>query len=84
MTKDEIIDLAIHSGGKEMKYVHDVSYPTVAIKFSLENDSLKKFVKLVAKIERERCARLADEWVLAYPHPSKTIAETIRARGDNA
>jgi len=31
--------------------------------------------------EREECAKIADEWVLAYPHPSKTIAETIRKRG---
>ena len=31
--------------------------------------------------EREACAKIAEEWVLAYPHPSKTIAETIRARG---
>jgi len=31
--------------------------------------------------EREECAKIADEWLVAYPHPSKTIAETIRARG---
>ena len=31
--------------------------------------------------EREACAKVADEWVHAYEHPSKVIAETIRARG---
>jgi len=34
-------------------------------------------------VEREQCAQIADEWTVAYPHPSKTIAETIRARGQN-
>ena len=31
--------------------------------------------------EREACAKVADEWVQAYEHPSKVIAETIRKRG---
>jgi acyl-CoA reductase-like NAD-dependent aldehyde dehydrogenase len=31
--------------------------------------------------EREACAKVADEWVSAYEHPSKVIAETIRKRG---
>ena len=75
MTKDEIIDLAIHSGAMfdHMTWVERDLFPV-----------FERFAKLVSEIERERCARLADEWVLAYPHPSKTIAETIRARGDNA
>ena len=30
--------------------------------------------------EREACAKIADLWSVAYPHPSKTIAETIRKR----
>jgi hypothetical protein len=32
--------------------------------------------------EREACAKIADMWVRAYPHPSQTIAESIRARGE--
>jgi len=31
-------------------------------------------------VEREQCAQIADEWSVAYPHPSKTIAELIRKR----
>ena len=31
--------------------------------------------------EREACAKVADEWVHAYEHPSKVIAETSRKRG---
>jgi len=34
-------------------------------------------------VEREQCAKIADEWVLAYPHPSKVISELIRTRGQN-
>ena len=43
--------------------------------------SLIVFARMVAEREREECAKIADEWLVAYPHPSKTIAETIRARG---
>jgi len=32
-------------------------------------------------VEREQCAQIADLWSVSYSHPSKTIAETIRARG---
>jgi len=42
-------------------------------------------LKLVADAiahEREACAKVSDEWVNAYPHPSKTIAAAIRARGN--
>jgi len=45
--------------------------------------SLIVFARMVAEREREECTRIADEWVLAYPHPSKTIAELIRKRGNN-
>ena len=31
--------------------------------------------------EREACAKIADEWAVGWPHPSKVIAEEIRARG---
>jgi len=31
--------------------------------------------------EREACAKLADEWAVNWPHPAKTIALDIRARG---
>jgi hypothetical protein len=34
-----------------------------------------------ARTEREACAKVADEWVHAYPHPSEVIAQSIRARG---
>jgi hypothetical protein len=48
---------------------------------SFTNTEILRFAKLIAELEREECAKIADEWVLAYPHPSKTIAELIRKRG---
>jgi len=40
-----------------------------------------QFAKLVAEKEREACSKIADEWAVGWPHPSKVIAEAIRARG---
>ena len=42
---------------------------------------LEAFANLVAQHEREACAKLADEWAVGWPHPSKVIALDIRARG---
>lgn len=46
-----------------------------------KNAQLSAFAKLVATKEREACAKIADEWAVGWPHPSKVIAEEIRARG---
>jgi hypothetical protein len=68
MTKDDIVKLAIE---------HTVS----GLKF--DEDGLVRFAKLVAKQERESCAKVCD--VLAY-HPefasdvTKLAAMAIRAR----
>jgi hypothetical protein len=42
---------------------------------------LEAFAKLIAEHEREACAKIADEWAVGWPHPSKVIALDIRARG---
>ena len=76
MTNNEIIEMACQAGFEKI--------PMTSDDWVCFTEELLSFAKLVAEKEREECARLADEWVLAYPHPSKTIAETIRARGDNA
>ena len=31
--------------------------------------------------EREACAKIAEEWAVAYPHPAQTIAVAIRMQG---
>ena len=38
-------------------------------------------VKKAIEHEREACAKIADEWAVGWPHPAKTIALDIRARG---
>ena len=38
-------------------------------------------LKAAVLAEREACAKLADEWAVNWPHPAKTIALDIRARG---
>ena len=42
---------------------------------------VQHFAKLVAEKEREACAKIADEWAVSWPHPSQSIAEWIRKRG---
>lgn len=44
-------------------------------------ESFKQRIKDAVDAEREACAKVADEWAHAYPHPSKVIGESIRARG---
>ena len=45
------------------------------------HEDLERFAALVRADEREACAKLADEWAVGWPHPAKTIALDIRARG---
>jgi len=40
----------------------------------------KSLAKLAAQVEREACAKIADEWAVGWPHPSQVIAERIRER----
>jgi len=40
-------------------------------------------IKAAVLIEREACARIADEWAVGWPHPSKVIAQDIRARTES-
>lgn len=35
-----------------------------------------------SSVEREACAKVAAEWVRAYPHPSGIIENNILARGE--
>ena len=46
----------------------------------LDREWIERFAKLVVEKEREACAKIAQEWVEAYPHPSKIIAKKIRER----
>jgi hypothetical protein len=69
MTNEEIEEMAELSGLYLYKTNEELIY------------CLTYFANLVAQKEREECAKIADEWSVAYPHPSKIIAEQIRKRG---
>jgi len=71
MTQDEMIELARQAGFAEPERI--ISTDTVRCV-----PDLAYFAELVAKKEREACAKIAEEWAVAYPHPSRTIAVTIR------
>jgi len=79
MTQDEIVQFAHASS-------HNWEWYEIAL--GNKKPSRKKimfltnFAKLVAEKEREACAKIAEEWAVAYPHPSRTIAVTIRMQGD--
>ena len=90
MTQDEIIEIAkkagwsgIYTQWAEPTGEADWSPYKVSLTVPVTMEQIESFAKLVAEREREECTRIADEWVLAYPHPSKTIAELIRKRGNN-
>jgi len=40
----------------------------------------EKAVDVAIVLEREACAKIADEWAVGWPHPSQSIAEWIRKR----
>ena len=77
MTKEEIIKMV-----KQTQFFKMITIQAngEAI-YTFDINALESFANLVAQKEREECAKIADEWSVAYPHPSKTIAETILARG---
>jgi hypothetical protein len=84
MTEKEIIDMANQVGFECTIHKQFTKANTfVEVGTVVEGDfaNLNQFAKLIAEVEREACAKIADEWSVAYPHPSKTIAETILARG---
>ena len=83
MTDEEITELVKQAG----------FHGTLSIGVVMDAKQLKEFAQLVANnmyqlgrkhgadFEREACAKIADLWSVSYPHPSKVIAEQIRARG---
>jgi hypothetical protein len=73
LTQDEILD-ALHKVVAE-----NMNYTT----WTVSTPHLVALVNLAIEREREACAKIADEWAVGWPHPAKTIALDIRARGDN-
>lgn len=50
--------------------------------WTVSTPHLVALVNHAIEAEREACAKIADEWSVAYPHPSESIAERIRERGE--
>jgi len=73
MTREEIIKLANEAELCQTIWIEEDC---------IEIESVIQFAKLVAEREREACAKIADEWAVGWPHPSRVIAERIRARGE--
>ncbi len=97
MSKDDIIRMALESGmivyeGDQDRVLFEGGIVECLTRFAklIRNDYSNKHAQLwlkrideAVKAEREACAKVADEWVRAYPHPSGVIAERIRARGND-
>jgi hypothetical protein len=65
-----------------IKLFHKEQLNLVAFKRLMDCDEeVLRLVNKAIEKEREECAKIADEWSVAYPHPSKIIAEQIRKRG---
>ena len=75
MTKEEIIEMAIHSGAMfdHMTWVERDLFPV-----------FERFAKLVAEKEREECAKNSDSYADGLERNySEIISDKIRARGNN-
>ena len=85
MTKDEIIQLAEDCGIRHRYYEIPVSRKGIVTVESC-TDRLLKFADLVAEMEREACAKVCEELVLAYVGNASATANqcatAIRARGE--
>ena len=73
MTNEEIIEMAHKSG---LHLATDVNWmPIIGLEY------LEAFAKLIAQKEREKCAKLADEYANGLERNySEIIANKIRAR----
>lgn len=81
MTQDEILEMGFESGlcYKSNGFVDWIDAGPCLHEMTL----FAKLVKAKAtEREREACAKIADEWAVGWPHPSQSIAERIRERGE--
>lgn len=76
MTRDEIIQMAREAG---TPYVNR-HYPGVT-SFGFTEDALQRFAALVAKAEREACAKVCDD-LWQDDKTAYACREAIRARGN--
>ena len=83
--RDEAYRLAGHPlPRKEKSMTHEEQIAKLTEMLEIQqklHETAIDMLKPAIEAEREACAKSADEWVAAYPHPSQTIAEWIRKRG---
>jgi hypothetical protein len=97
MTQDEIIEMArqakaipMHKDFNQLALIGTENIEAFA-KLVAERErerltdaamkAAEKAVDVAIALEREACAKIADEWAVGWTHPSQVIAERIRARG---
>jgi hypothetical protein len=93
MTQDEIIEMARQAGFIDADWNIKIVLPHLEAFAKLVTEkerermivvamnAAEKAVDVAMKLEREACAKIADEWAVGWPHPSQVIAERIRERG---
>ena len=84
MTDEEIIALGVQAGiipWTKHEYIGGNKFSASDEGLDGDRTSLIQFAKLIAQYERDACAKIADEWAVGWPHPSQSIAEWIRKRG---
>jgi hypothetical protein len=79
MTQDEIIEMARQLGICEL-----TSKPKQDIHYSLTIHEMESFANLVARHEREACAKIVEVEAMQYAEPvwAFEIVNDIRARGN--
>ena len=80
VTQDEIIEMAIqgHASTRDaIRWAMNQERERMTV---VAMNAAEKAVDVAIKLEREACAKIADEWAVGWPHPSQSIAEWIRKR----
>jgi antitoxin (DNA-binding transcriptional repressor) of toxin-antitoxin stability system len=78
MTKDEIIEFAEKAGLLRAVFAGDE-----VLVWEAETKHLQRFADLVAKNEREACAKAAEDFLTSGRSPlGRSVAVAIRARGE--
>jgi len=71
MTREDIMRMAREAGGRQIEVYWDM---TIFV--------LERFAALVAKHEREACAKVVEDYCGAWDDEGHALAAAIRARGD--
>ncbi len=83
MTQDDIIRMAREAGFLIDTHAQQYQPNCILSTHGLIDENLQRFAALVAKHEREECAKLCEAGINADKYPTLTmLAQAIRARGN--